>query len=112
MATPSTLASALDDLGLVVEGVERVGEGLEDVVVARVLEIGAIAGADRIRRVVVDAGGRTGRDRVRGLELRRRRPRPLRPGRRGAAGGFRDRPAQDAKASSPTGCCARGESSG
>jgi phenylalanyl-tRNA synthetase beta chain len=50
------LTAALDDLGLVVEGVERVGEGLEDVVVCRVTEITAIEGADRIRRVVVDAG--------------------------------------------------------
>lgn len=52
----SDLAEQLDDLGLVVEGIVRVGEGLEDVVVARVQEIGTIAGADRIRRVVVDAG--------------------------------------------------------
>lgn len=52
----SELAEQLDDLGLVVEGIVRVGEGLEDVVVARVQEIGVIAGADRIRRVVVDAG--------------------------------------------------------
>jgi phenylalanyl-tRNA synthetase beta chain len=51
------LIAALDDLGLVVEGVERVGEGLEDVVVSRVTEITAIEGADKIRRVVVDAGG-------------------------------------------------------
>ncbi len=50
------LAATLDDLGLVVEGIERIGEGLADVVVADVLEIHAIAGADRIRRVVVDAG--------------------------------------------------------
>ena len=46
----------LDDLGLVVEGVEHVGEGLEDVVVARIDEIRAIDGADRVRLVVVDAG--------------------------------------------------------
>ena len=46
----------LDDLGLVVDGVEHVGEGLSDVVVARVDEIRAIEGADRIRLVVVDAG--------------------------------------------------------
>jgi phenylalanyl-tRNA synthetase beta chain len=52
-----TLQAALDDLGLVVEEVEHVGEGLGDVVVSRVLEISAIEGADRIRRVVVDAGG-------------------------------------------------------
>lgn len=50
------IREALDDLGLVVEGIEHVGEGLEDVVVARVDEIHAIDGADRIRRVVVDAG--------------------------------------------------------
>jgi phenylalanyl-tRNA synthetase beta chain len=50
------LTAALDDLGLVVEGVERVFEGLEDVVVSRVTEITAIKGADRVRRVVVDAG--------------------------------------------------------
>lgn len=53
----SELAEQLDDLGLVVEGIVRVGEGLDDVVVARVEEIGAIPGADRIRRVVVDSGG-------------------------------------------------------
>ncbi len=51
-----TLVATLDDLGLVVEGVERVGEGLESVVVARVDEIAAIAGADRIRLVTVEAG--------------------------------------------------------
>ncbi len=51
-----TLRAALDDLGLVVEGIEYVGEGLGDVVVSRVLEISAIKGADKIRRVLVDAG--------------------------------------------------------
>ncbi len=50
------LTEILDDLGLVVEGVETVGEGLEDVVVARVDEIRAIEGADRVRLVVVEAG--------------------------------------------------------
>ncbi|MGA2123888.1 MAG: phenylalanine--tRNA ligase subunit beta [Acidimicrobiales bacterium] len=50
------LREILSDLGLVVEGVEYVGEGLEDVVVARVDEIRAITGADRIRLVTVDAG--------------------------------------------------------
>jgi len=50
------LRAALDDLGLVVESVEHVGEGLGDVVVSRVLEIHPIEGADKIRRVVVDAG--------------------------------------------------------
>jgi phenylalanyl-tRNA synthetase beta chain len=51
------VVAALDRLGLAVESVERVGEGLDGVVVARVLEIDAIPKADRIRRVVVDAGG-------------------------------------------------------
>ncbi len=56
-AEVATLAADLDALGLVVEGVEKVGEGLSDVVLARVLEIAPIANADKIRRVVVDAGG-------------------------------------------------------
>jgi len=50
------LVSMLDDLGLVVEGRQIVGEGLEAVVVARVCEIHAIEGADKVRRVMVDAG--------------------------------------------------------
>jgi phenylalanyl-tRNA synthetase beta chain len=50
------LAETLDDLGLVVEEIIRIGEGLGDLVVARVEQIAAIPGADRIRRVVVDAG--------------------------------------------------------
>ncbi len=50
------VAAAFDELGLVVEQVEHVGSGLSSVVVARVESIGAIDGADRIRRVVVDAG--------------------------------------------------------
>ena len=50
------LAATLDDLGLVVEGTELVGEGLGEVVVARVDAITAIDGADRIRKVAVDAG--------------------------------------------------------
>jgi phenylalanyl-tRNA synthetase beta chain len=53
---PLDLAAALDDLGLVVEGIERVGEGLGDLVVARVDEVAAIKGADRIRLVTVEAG--------------------------------------------------------
>lgn len=50
------LTGLLDDLGLVVEGVERVGEGLGEIIAARVDEIHPIDGADRIRRVIVDAG--------------------------------------------------------
>ena len=52
----ASIAASLDDLGLVVEGIEHVGEGLGDIVVARIDEVGAIPGADRIRRVVVDDG--------------------------------------------------------
>ena len=50
------LTTILDELGLVVEGVEIVGEGLGDVVVARIDEIRTIEGADRVRLVTVDAG--------------------------------------------------------
>ena len=50
------LTVILEDLGLVVEGVEHVGESLEDVVVARVDDVAAIKGADRVRLVTVDAG--------------------------------------------------------
>jgi phenylalanyl-tRNA synthetase beta chain len=52
----AALAAALDDLGLVVEEVETVGEGLADIVVVRVESIAAIPGADKIRLVVVDEG--------------------------------------------------------
>ncbi|MDE3065024.1 MAG: phenylalanine--tRNA ligase subunit beta [Acidobacteriota bacterium] len=54
--TPAELRSLFDDLGLVVDAVETVGEGLEAVVVARVDAIEPIAGADKIRLVTVDAG--------------------------------------------------------
>src|SRR5580692_3818534 len=54
--TTDELRAILNDLGLVVEGIDHVGEGLEDVVVARIDEIRAIEGADRVRLVVVDAG--------------------------------------------------------
>jgi phenylalanyl-tRNA synthetase beta chain len=50
------LVDSCNELGFVVDGIERVGSGLDDVITARVTEIGAIPGADRIRRVVVDAG--------------------------------------------------------
>ncbi len=54
------LSESLDSLGLVVAGIEHVGEGLDEVVLSQVLEISPIDGADRIRRVLVDTGdGRT-----------------------------------------------------
>lgn len=54
--TLDQLIVTLAELGLAVESVERVGEGLDGVVVAKVLEIGAIEGADKIRVVQVDGG--------------------------------------------------------
>jgi phenylalanyl-tRNA synthetase beta chain len=52
----ATIAATLSRLGLVVEASEVVGGGLSGVVVARVVEIAPIPGADRIRRVLVEAG--------------------------------------------------------
>ncbi|MGH9285670.1 MAG: phenylalanine--tRNA ligase subunit beta, partial [Acidimicrobiales bacterium] len=53
---PDELARTFDELGLVVEGVERAGAELDGVIVARVVAVGPIAGADRIRLVEVDEG--------------------------------------------------------
>ncbi len=50
------LAGALSELGLVVEGVDRVGEGLEGVVVARVVATSVHPDADKVQLVEVDAG--------------------------------------------------------
>lgn len=50
------LAETFDNLGMVVEGITVVGEGLEQVVLARVLAVDAVPGADRIRKVTVDDG--------------------------------------------------------
>jgi phenylalanyl-tRNA synthetase beta chain len=50
------LAEVLNGLGLVVEHVEQVPGGPKGVVLARVLEIRAIEGLDRVRLAVVDAG--------------------------------------------------------
>src|ERR1700730_10464740 len=50
------LATALSGLGLVVDGVERGGEGLEGIVVARVLATRKHPDADRVPLVDVDNG--------------------------------------------------------
>lgn len=50
------LAEGIVGLGFEVREVTQVGEGLGEVVVARVLEVGPIPGLDRVRRVLVDAG--------------------------------------------------------
>ncbi len=55
-ATVERLTEVLSELGLVVDGVERLGEGLADVVVARILDIRPHPDADRIRLVDVDPG--------------------------------------------------------
>ena len=53
---PVALAEVFDDLGMVVEGITHIGGGLDHVVVARVVSVEAIPDADRIRKVMVDAG--------------------------------------------------------
>ena len=55
-AAPADLAGALSALGLVVEGMESFGEGLGDVIVARVLETRPHPNADKVQVVDVDAG--------------------------------------------------------
>jgi phenylalanyl-tRNA synthetase beta chain len=50
------LRATLDDLGLVVEAIETMGEGLGDVIVARIDAVDPIEGADRIRLVTIEAG--------------------------------------------------------
>jgi len=53
---PVALGDELSDLGMAVEDMQRVGEGLDGIVVARVLETRPIPGATKIHQVVVDAG--------------------------------------------------------
>src|SRR5687768_17322456 len=53
---PVALGETFDDLGMVVEGVEHIGGGLDRVVVAKVVDIQPIKKADRIRKVLVDIG--------------------------------------------------------
>jgi phenylalanyl-tRNA synthetase beta chain len=53
---PEALAERLALLGAPVEGLERLGEGLGDIVVARVVEAGPHPNADRLSLCRVDAG--------------------------------------------------------
>ncbi|HET7720091.1 MAG TPA: phenylalanine--tRNA ligase beta subunit-related protein, partial [Acidimicrobiales bacterium] len=55
-AAPADLAAALAGLGLAVEGMESFGEGLGDVIVARVLATRPHPNADKVQVVDVDAG--------------------------------------------------------
>jgi phenylalanyl-tRNA synthetase beta chain len=50
------IVDSCNELGFVVDGVEHIGQGLDDVIVAVAQEVHAIDGADRIRRIVVDDG--------------------------------------------------------
>jgi phenylalanyl-tRNA synthetase beta chain len=52
----TALGEVLDGLGLVVEGIDTIGGALPGIVLARVVEINAIPGADRVRQVFVDDG--------------------------------------------------------
>ena len=53
---PVALGEEMSDLGMAVEELERIGEGLDGIVVARVLETRPIEGANKIHQVIVDAG--------------------------------------------------------
>ena len=53
---PDELGLVLGDLGMAVESMDRIGEGLEGIVVARVLDLRRHPDADRIQLVDVDAG--------------------------------------------------------
>lgn len=53
---PSVIAAAFDDLGTPVEEEQHLGEGLDGIIVARVLELHRHPNADRIQLVQVDSG--------------------------------------------------------
>ncbi|HJL75645.1 MAG TPA: hypothetical protein QF417_00080, partial [Acidimicrobiales bacterium] len=53
---PEQVGDQLSDLGLAVEEVSMLGEGLDGIVVARVLGLRPHPDADRIQLVDVDAG--------------------------------------------------------
>ncbi len=54
--TPEAMAAAFDDLGTPVEEVTRLGEGLDGIIVARVLDLRSHPNADKIQLVDVDRG--------------------------------------------------------
>lgn len=53
---PIALGEEMSDLGMAVEELDIIGEGLDGVIVARVLETRPVEGANKIHMVVVDAG--------------------------------------------------------
>src|ERR671919_1034388 len=57
---PAEIGEQLSDLGMAVEQLDRLGEGLEGIVVARVLATRPHPDAERIQLVDVDAGASGG----------------------------------------------------
>lgn len=53
---PVALGDVMSDLGMAVESIERIGEGLDGIVVAKVLELRKHPDADKIQLVDVDLG--------------------------------------------------------
>lgn len=53
---PAALGDVMSDLGMAVESIERIGEGLDGIIVARVLELRRHPDADKIQLVDVDTG--------------------------------------------------------
>jgi phenylalanyl-tRNA synthetase beta chain len=53
---PVALGEQMSDLGMAVESIDRLGEGLDGIVVARVLDLRVHPNADRMQLVDVDAG--------------------------------------------------------
>jgi len=53
---PVALGEVMSDLGMAVESIEHTGEGLDDIAVARVLDLRPHPDADKIQLVDVDAG--------------------------------------------------------
>ncbi len=53
---PVALGEQMSDLGMAVESIERLGEGLDGIVVARVLDLRVHPNADRMQLVDVDTG--------------------------------------------------------
>ena len=95
---PVALGEEMSDLGMAVEQLERVGEGLDGIVVARVLETRPIEGANKIHQV--DRRRRRRRaaaDRLRRLQHGRRRPRAPGHRRHGHARRHGDRSPQDGR---------------
>jgi phenylalanyl-tRNA synthetase beta chain len=53
---PVALGDVMSDLGMAVESIERIGEGLDGIIVAKVLELRRHPDADKIQLVDVDTG--------------------------------------------------------